>query len=166
MDYKNIVAGVVHLIKKAEIELPYDVIKSLKKVYKVEEGIAKIQIDNILKKTEETQAKPSPKVVFEKGELAGVETHQLIIALHHDHLVLNRKVREQKAQGTGRDNNREQKDGARARAGSGGYWALLKILEPTGQKSKPGGKPGLNQGLVYVIFYVCFRILRFKSVRI
>lgn len=52
MDYKNIVTGVVQLIKKAEIELPDDVIKSLKQVQKLEEGIAKIQIDNILKNIE------------------------------------------------------------------------------------------------------------------
>jgi fumarate hydratase subunit alpha len=52
MDHKNIVTGVVQLIKKAEIELPIDVIRSLKQVYKLEEGIAKIQIDNILKNIE------------------------------------------------------------------------------------------------------------------
>ncbi|MGF3554323.1 MAG: fumarate hydratase [Thermoplasmatota archaeon] len=49
MEYKNLVIGVVKLIKKAEIELPNDVIKSLKNAYKIEKGIAKIQIENILK---------------------------------------------------------------------------------------------------------------------
>ena len=49
MDFEDIKKGVVQLIKKAETELPDDVIKSLKNAYKVEEGVAKAQIDAILK---------------------------------------------------------------------------------------------------------------------
>jgi len=49
MDYENLVGGVVELIRKAVIDLPDDVVFALKKASKVEEGIAKIQIDNILK---------------------------------------------------------------------------------------------------------------------
>jgi len=48
MDQKNIVEGIVKLIRKAETELPADVINALKKAYDVEEGIAKIQIGAIL----------------------------------------------------------------------------------------------------------------------
>jgi len=49
MDFKDIEDGIVELIRKAETELPKDVIDSLKKAYKIEEGIAKTQIDTILK---------------------------------------------------------------------------------------------------------------------
>jgi len=49
MDYENIKIGIVQLIKKAETELPNDVIIALKQAYKIEEGVAKTQIDAILK---------------------------------------------------------------------------------------------------------------------
>ena len=52
MNYKHVVGGIVELIKKAETELPDDVIKAPKDAYKIEEGIAKIQIENILKNVE------------------------------------------------------------------------------------------------------------------
>ena len=45
MDYGSIVGGMVQLIKKAETELPSDVIKALKNAYDIEEGIAKTQWD-------------------------------------------------------------------------------------------------------------------------
>jgi len=48
MDIKKIEKGIVELIRKAEIELPEDVVTSLKKAYEIEEGIGKIQIKNIL----------------------------------------------------------------------------------------------------------------------
>lgn len=49
MDDLNIVGGLVELITKAEIELPYDVIAALKKSHEKEVGIAKLQIENILR---------------------------------------------------------------------------------------------------------------------
>jgi fumarate hydratase subunit alpha len=49
MNFKDIEDGIVELIRKAETELPKDVIDSLKNAYKIEEGIAKTQIDAILK---------------------------------------------------------------------------------------------------------------------
>jgi len=49
MDSNSLENGIVQLIKKAETELPDDVVKSLKNAYKIEEGIAKTQIDAILK---------------------------------------------------------------------------------------------------------------------
>jgi fumarate hydratase subunit alpha len=52
MDYENIVEGVVELIRKAVIVLPDDVVTALKKACKMEEGIAKIQLENILKNVE------------------------------------------------------------------------------------------------------------------
>jgi fumarate hydratase subunit alpha len=52
MDFDDVIKGIVQLIRKAETELPDDVIKALKDAYKIEEGIAKIQIENILKNVE------------------------------------------------------------------------------------------------------------------
>jgi len=49
MDYKHIEDGIVQLIKKAETELPTDVIKALEQAYDIEVGVAKTQIDAILK---------------------------------------------------------------------------------------------------------------------
>jgi len=49
MNFKDIENGIVKLIRKAETELPKDVIDSLKKAYDIEEGVAKTQIDAILK---------------------------------------------------------------------------------------------------------------------
>ena len=49
MDLKDLEHGIVELIRKAETELPEDVIKALKNAYDIEEGIAKTQIDAILK---------------------------------------------------------------------------------------------------------------------
>jgi fumarate hydratase subunit alpha len=52
MKNRRIEDGIISLIKKAETELPADVIVALKHAYKIEEGIAKIQIDTILKTIE------------------------------------------------------------------------------------------------------------------
>lgn len=49
MDNADIKNGIIQLIKKAETELPTDVINALKKAYGIEEGIAKTQIEAILK---------------------------------------------------------------------------------------------------------------------
>ncbi|MCK5030316.1 MAG: fumarate hydratase, partial [Thermoplasmatales archaeon] len=49
MDYEDIKKGIVQLMKKAETELPNDVINALKKAYEIEEGVAKTQIEAILK---------------------------------------------------------------------------------------------------------------------
>jgi fumarate hydratase subunit alpha len=52
MDNNNIETGIISLIKKAETELPRDVISALKHTQKIEEGIAKVQIEAILKNIE------------------------------------------------------------------------------------------------------------------
>jgi fumarate hydratase subunit alpha len=49
MENINIEDGIISLIKKAETELPNDVIDALKNAYEIEEGIAKTQIETILK---------------------------------------------------------------------------------------------------------------------
>jgi len=48
MDYDDLKKGVVQLIRKAETELPDDVIFALERAYKIEDGIAKTQIGAIL----------------------------------------------------------------------------------------------------------------------
>lgn len=48
MDFKDIKSGIIELIKKAETELPIDVVNALEKALKIEEGIAKTQIEAIL----------------------------------------------------------------------------------------------------------------------
>jgi fumarate hydratase subunit alpha len=49
MDFEDIGKGIIQMIKKAETELPDDVIKSLKKACEIEDGVAKTQIEAILK---------------------------------------------------------------------------------------------------------------------
>jgi len=57
---KNIIEGIVTLIKKAETELPVDVIKALEKAKKTEEGIALTQIETILANVELAKKKKRP----------------------------------------------------------------------------------------------------------
>lgn len=49
MNFEDIKHGMIQLIKKAETELPNDVIIALKNALEIEEGVAKIQIEAILK---------------------------------------------------------------------------------------------------------------------
>jgi fumarate hydratase subunit alpha len=49
MNFEDIKQGIIQLIKKAETELPNDVINALKNALEIEKGVAKIQIDAILK---------------------------------------------------------------------------------------------------------------------
>jgi len=48
MDFKDIKSGIVQLIKKAETELPRDVINALENALKIEKDVAKTQIEAIL----------------------------------------------------------------------------------------------------------------------
>ena len=52
MNMKKVEQGIIEVIKKAETELPHDVIQALKEASKKETGIAKIQLDTILKNIE------------------------------------------------------------------------------------------------------------------
>ncbi len=49
MDFEDIKSGIIELIKKAETELPNDVINALENALEIEQGIAKTQIEAILK---------------------------------------------------------------------------------------------------------------------
>jgi fumarate hydratase subunit alpha len=60
MKNEDIEKGIIQLIRKAETELPVDVIKALKNASRREEGLAKIQIDTILKNVELAQKSSRP----------------------------------------------------------------------------------------------------------
>jgi fumarate hydratase subunit alpha len=60
MDEQSIIKGIISLIRKAETELPQDVIIALKNAYNVETGIAKTQIDTILKNVELAKTSKRP----------------------------------------------------------------------------------------------------------
>ncbi len=60
MDEKHIINGLVELIFKAETTLPSDVISALKHAAKKETGVAKIQLENILKNCEIAQRTGRP----------------------------------------------------------------------------------------------------------
>jgi len=60
MKKKELIKGVVQLIKKAEIELPEDVTNALKTALKKEKGIAKIQLENILRNIKVAKNKKRP----------------------------------------------------------------------------------------------------------
>jgi fumarate hydratase subunit alpha len=60
MNETSIEEGIVTLIRKAETELPQDVIKALRQAYDVETGVAKIQIETILKNVELAKTSQRP----------------------------------------------------------------------------------------------------------
>ena len=60
MKSKDIEEGIVSLIKKAETELPNDVIDALKRASTNEEGMAKVQIETILKNVELAKSSGRP----------------------------------------------------------------------------------------------------------
>ena len=60
MSKQDVTNGIVKLIQKAETDLPEDVVKSLKKAYKIETGVAKTQIDAILTNVELSKKSKRP----------------------------------------------------------------------------------------------------------
>ncbi len=60
MDETSFEDGIVSLIRKAETELPQDVIRALKKACDFEKGIAKTQIETILKNVELAKSSKRP----------------------------------------------------------------------------------------------------------
>lgn len=60
MDETSFEDGIVSLIRKAETELPQDVIRALKKTCDFEKGIAKTQIETILKNVELAKSSKRP----------------------------------------------------------------------------------------------------------
>jgi len=78
VDIKN---GIIQLIKKAETELPTDVINALKKAYEIEEGIAKTQIEAILKNID--LAKESGRPMCQD---TGIQTFFVEIGVDFQHI--------------------------------------------------------------------------------
>jgi len=78
VDIKN---GIIQLIKKAETELPTDVINALKKSYEIEKGIAKTQIEAILKNID--LAKKSGRPMCQD---TGIQTFFVEIGVDFQHI--------------------------------------------------------------------------------
>ena len=81
MDNVDIKNGIIQLIKKAETELPTDVINALKKAHGIEEGIAKTQIEAILKNID--LAKKSGRPMCQD---TGIQTFFVEIGVDFQHI--------------------------------------------------------------------------------
>ncbi len=81
MKKKFIEDGIVALIKKAETELPNDVVNALKKAYEIEKGIAKTQIETILKNVE--LAKESERPMCQD---TGIQTFFVNVGIDFPHI--------------------------------------------------------------------------------
>lgn len=60
MDMKHLEQGIVQLIRKAEIEIPADVLRALKRAYLIETGTAKLQLEAMLTNVELAKKKRCP----------------------------------------------------------------------------------------------------------
>ena len=81
MDKKGIEDGIVALIKKAETELPSDVVNALKNAYKIEQGVAKTQIETILKNVD--LAKKSKRPMCQD---TGIQTFFVSVGIDFAHI--------------------------------------------------------------------------------
>lgn len=81
MKKETIVDGLVALIRKAETELPKDVISALKHAYEIEEGIAKTQIETILKNVD--LAKKSSRPMCQD---TGIQTFFVKVGVNYPHI--------------------------------------------------------------------------------
>lgn len=81
MNFKNIEQGIVELIRKAETELPDDVIKALVKANKIEEGVAKTQIEAILKNIDLAKKTKRPMC-----QDTGIQTFFVTVGINFPHI--------------------------------------------------------------------------------
>jgi len=81
MNFKNIEQGIVELIRKAESELPDDVIKALVKAYKIEEDVAKTQIEAILKNIDLAKKTKRPMC-----QDTGIQTFFVTVGINFPHI--------------------------------------------------------------------------------
>ena len=77
MSNVDIVSGIVQMIRKAETELPVDVVKALEGAYRIETGLAKTQIEAILKNID--LAKTSQRPMCQD---TGIQTFFVQAGLH------------------------------------------------------------------------------------
>ncbi len=81
MSKENIVIGIIQLIKKAETELPKDVIKALENALSEEEGIAKVQLKTILKNIELAKKTQRPMC-----QDTGIQTFFIDVGIDFPHI--------------------------------------------------------------------------------
>ena len=81
MNFEDIESGIVELIRKAETDLPKDVVDSLKKAYEIEEGVAKTQIEAIL--TNIDLAKKSKRPMCQD---TGIQTFFVSVGVDFPHI--------------------------------------------------------------------------------
>ena len=81
MNFEDIENGIVELIRKAETDLPKDVVDSLKKAYEIEEGVAKTQIEAIL--TNIDLAKNSKRPMCQD---TGIQTFFVSVGINFPHI--------------------------------------------------------------------------------
>lgn len=81
MNFEDIKQGMIQLIKKAETELPNDVIIALKNALKIEKGVAKIQIEAILKNIDLAKKTKRPMC-----QDTGVQTFFVTIGIDFPHI--------------------------------------------------------------------------------
>ena len=81
MNFKNIEQGIVELIRKAETELPDDVIKALVKANKIEEDVAKTQIEAILKNIDLAKKTKRPMC-----QDTGIQTFFVTVGINFPHI--------------------------------------------------------------------------------
>ena len=81
MVFNDIEQGIVKLIRKAETELPEDVIKALKKAYNIEKGVAKTQIDAILKNIDLAKKTKRPMC-----QDTGIQTFFVTVGIDFPHI--------------------------------------------------------------------------------
>lgn len=87
MNEESVIDGIVQLIKKAETELPSDVINALTNALTKEEGIAKIQLETILKNV--ALAKNTKRPMCQD---TGIQTFYVDIGYDFPHVKLLKKL--------------------------------------------------------------------------
>ena len=87
MDFEDIELGIIELIRKAETELPVDVIKALKSAYDIEDDIAKTQIDAILKTIDLAKKTKRPMC-----QDTGIQTFFVDVGIDFPHIKQLKKI--------------------------------------------------------------------------
>ena len=87
MDFEDIEIGIIELIRKAETELPEDVIKALKSAYDIEDDIAKTQIDAILKTIDLAKKTKRPMC-----QDTGIQTFFVDVGIDFPHIKQLKKI--------------------------------------------------------------------------
>jgi fumarate hydratase subunit alpha len=87
MDFEDIEQGIVELIRKAETELPEDVIKALKNAYAIEDAIAKTQIDAILKTIDLAEKTKRPMC-----QDTGIQTFFVNVGIDFPHIKMLKEI--------------------------------------------------------------------------